>query len=97
MILDTKGAIELLVPEFEEPVSLYLDFGLMSHAEVQRKVEQISNAEMVVVPVGGIEVCRGIPAAPEFDTALKSFDLRVHGKFFDVYQRPSPPTSPASK
>ena len=96
-ILDTKGAVELLVPGFEEPLNLYLDPALMVPADIQRKVEQISNAQMVVVPVGGIEVCSGIPAAPEFDTALKSFDLRMRGKFFDVYQRPNPPVSPASR
>ncbi len=96
-ILDTKGAAELLFPGFEMPVSLYLDNGLMLAADVRRKVEQISGAQMVVVPVGGIEACRGIPVAPEFETALKSFDLRIKGKFFDVYQRPSSPNSHASK
>jgi hypothetical protein len=97
VMLDTKGAIELIAPGFEKPVSLYLDFGLMAPADIQRKVEQISEAQMVVVPVGGIEACRGIPAAPEFDAALKSFEPRIKGKFFDVYQRPGPPISPASK
>jgi hypothetical protein len=97
VILDTKGAIELIVPGFEKPVSLYLDFGLMVPADIQRKVEQISEAQMVVVPVGGIEACRGIPAAPEFAAALKSFEPRIKGKFFDVYQRPASPGSPARK
>jgi hypothetical protein len=97
VVLDTKGAIELLMDGFEKPVSLYLDFGLMVPADIQRKVQQISEAQMVVVPVGGIEACRGIPAAPEFDTALKSFEPRMKGKFFDVYQRPSSPGSPAQK
>jgi hypothetical protein len=96
-ILDTKGAGELLFPGFEMPVSLYLDNGLMLPADVQRKVKQISEAQMVVVPVDGIEACRGIPAAPEFATAMKSFDPRIKGKFFDVYQRPSSPSSPVSK
>jgi hypothetical protein len=94
-MLDTKGAIELLVPEFQKPVSLYLDYGLMLPADIQRKLEQISQAEMVVVPTHiGIEACRGIPAAPEFATALKSFEPRMRGKFFDVYQRISPPATP---
>ncbi len=94
VMLDTKGAIELIAPGFEKPVSLYLDFGLMAPAEIQRKLEQISGAQMVVVPGGGIEACRGIPAAPEFDTALKSFEPRLKGKFFDIYQRPGPPPTP---
>ncbi|HEY9157625.1 hypothetical protein [Candidatus Binatus sp.] len=98
VILDTKGAIELLVPGFEKPVSLYLDPGWMVPADIQRKVGQMSQAEMVVVPANiGIEACRGIPAAPEFETALKSFEPRMRGKFFDVYQRPSSPNSPAAR
>ena len=89
VILDTKGAIELIVPGFERPVSLYLDPGWMVPADIQRKVEQLSKAQMVVVPVDiGIEVCNGIPAAPEFAAALKNFEPRMMGKFFDVYQSP---------
>ena len=98
VILDTKGAIELIAPGFEKPVSLYLDPGWMVPADMQRKVEQMSEAQMVVVPANiEIEACRGIPAAPEFATALKSFEPRMRGKFFDVYQRPSSPNSPAAK
>ncbi len=98
VILDTKGAVELIVPGFEMPVSLYLDRGLMVPADMQRKVEQMSEAQMVVVPTNiGIEACRGIPAAPEFESALKGFEPRMRGKFFDVYQRPSSPNSPAAK
>jgi hypothetical protein len=51
---------------------------------------------MVVVPVDVIEACRGIPAAPEFETALKSFEPQMKGKFFAVFQRSgsaNPPTS----
>ena len=98
VILDTKGAVELIVPGFEKPVGLYLDYGLMVPADVQRKVKQLSEARMVVVPANiGIEACRGIPAAPEFETALKSFEPRMRGKFFDVYQRASSPNLPAAR
>ncbi len=97
VILDTKGAAELLASGFDEPVSLYLDRGLMLPTDIKRKVQQISEAQMVVVPVGGIEACRGIPVAPEFATALKSFEPRIKGKFFQVYQRLGSPSTPASK
>ena len=87
-MLDLKGAAELMYPEFESPVTVYLDPGLMKPFEIRRKVEQMSQARMVVVPANiGIESCRGIPAAPEFEAALKSFEPRMKGKFFDVYQR----------
>jgi hypothetical protein len=98
VILDSKGAIELIDPEFEKPVSSCLDPGWMLPADIRRKVEQISEAQMVVVPANiGMMTCRGIPAAPEFETALKGFEPRMRGKFFDVYQRPSSPNSPAAK
>jgi hypothetical protein len=88
VMLDLKGAAELMYPEFESPVTVYLDPGLMKPFEIRRKVEQMSQARMVVVPANiGIESCRGIPAAPEFEAALKSFEPRMKGKFFDVYQR----------
>jgi hypothetical protein len=98
VVLDSKGAIELIDPEIEKPVSLYLDRGWMLPADIRRKVEQMSEAQMVVVPANiGMMTCRGIPAAPEFETALKSFEPRMRGKFFDVYQRPNSPKSPASR
>jgi hypothetical protein len=94
VILDTKGAAELLLPGFQMPVGLYLDNGLMLPADIQRKVQQISGAQMVVVPVDGIESCRGIPAAPEFETAIASFERRLDGEFFDVYQHSNLTSSP---
>ena len=95
--LDLKGAAELMYPaDFEPPITLYMDPGLIKPLEIQRKLEQLSEAQMVVVPVDGIEACRGIPAAPEFETSLKSFVPRIRGEYFNVYQRQSsanPPTS----
>jgi len=97
VVLDLKGAAELMYPEFEPPVTLYMDPGLIKPAEIRRKVGQLLEAQFVVVPVNGIEACRGVPAAPEFEKALKNFEPRMRGKFFDVYQRPSPPNSPVSR
>ena len=83
VMLDLKGAVEMMYPEFEPPVTLYMDPGLIKPAEIQRKVEQLSEAQMVVVPANiGLEVCRGIPAAPEFEAAIKEFEPRMRGKFF---------------
>jgi len=88
VVLDLKGAVELMYPEFEPPVTLYLDPGLIKSFEIRRKLEQLSEAQMVVVPVNiGIESCNGIPDAPEFKAAIKEFEPRMRGKFFDVYQR----------
>ena len=88
VVLDLKGAAELMYPEFEPPVTLYLDPGLIKPLEIQRKLAQLSAAQLVVVPANiGIEVCNGIPAVPELEAAIKGFEPRVKGKHFDVYQR----------
>ncbi len=85
-ILDTKGAAELLFADFEPPVTLALDPGLMSRAEIDRKLLQIAASDIVVVPLGPAS-CGGIPHAPEFQQALTSFELAFHGNYFDVYHR----------
>jgi len=91
VVLDTKGAAELMFSEFEAPVSLYLDPGLMSAAEVDRKVVQLSAASLVVVPIG-IPVCGGIPSAPEIRAAMTGFEPVFSGRHFVVYRRTIPPT-----
>ncbi|HYB90085.1 MAG TPA: hypothetical protein VEC38_03475 [Candidatus Binataceae bacterium] len=88
-ILDTKGAAELMFPEFENPVSLYLDPGWMNATEIQRKVAQISAANLVVVPMG-IAACSGIPDAPEIRAAMTGFAPIFSGRHFVVYRRTPP-------
>ncbi|MGC1679003.1 MAG: hypothetical protein WA740_15855 [Candidatus Binataceae bacterium] len=84
-ILDTKGAAELMFPGFQPPVSLYLDPGLMLQSEIDRKVRQLQDSDMVVVPLGPV-TCGGIPRAPEIYDAMCSFDLIFRGSYFDVYR-----------
>ena len=84
VILSTMGAAELLIPGFEHPVSLYLTKGLMATEDVQRKLAQLSDADIVVVP-NTMETCSGVPQAPELEAAMRKFDLQVRGKYFDVY------------
>jgi len=96
VLLSTMGAAELLFPGFEEPVSLYLTKGLMATADVQRKLAQISGADIVVVPSNTIGTCSGIPQAPEFDAAMKEFEPQMRGKYFDVYQRKKKPITATS-
>jgi hypothetical protein len=85
VLLDRQGAAELLFPGFEDPVSLFLLKGLMTPEDIQRKLAQISSADIVVVPMS-MGNCGGIPQAPEFDAAMKNFVL-TRGKYFDVFQR----------
>ena len=86
VMLDSMGATELLFPGFENPVSLFLTRGLMQPDDVRRKLDQLSTAELAIVPIT-IEACSGVPDAPEFRSALKSFDLAWEGKHFEVFRR----------
>lgn len=86
LMLDDMGATELLFQGFENPVSLYLMRGLMTPGDIDRKLAQLSAAQVVVVPIT-ISACSGIPDAPEFRDALKRFNLAWTGKYFEVYQR----------
>ena len=54
--------------------------------DVHRKLDEISTAEFAIVPIT-IEACSGVPDAPEFRNALKSFDLAWEGKHFEVFRR----------
>ena len=90
VMLDSIGAAELLFAGFEPPVSLFLEPGLMQSGDVQRKVDQLSSAEFAIVPVT-IAACSGVPDAPQFKDALKSFDLAWEGKHFEVFRRRAAP------
>jgi hypothetical protein len=89
IVLETKGDAALMYPEFAPPVALYLDPGLMLAPEIQRVVEQLSGATIVVVPVSDAIApqSQGVPKAPEIEHVMKSFDLIFAGKYVDVYRR----------
>ncbi len=85
-ILDLKGDAELMFPVFGRPLTLYLDPGLIRSGEISKKISQLSDTRLVVVPTN-IVSCNGIPDAPEIATAMKSFDPLRKGKFFEVFER----------
>jgi hypothetical protein len=87
VILDCMGAAELLFPGFEEPVSLYLTRGLMQPEDIHRKLDQLTRAEVVVVPTIAMTTCSGVPEAPEFSDALTHFRLALSEPYFQVFQR----------
>jgi len=86
VVLDTKGSVELMYPEFGKPVSLYLDPGLMTQKDIARKVAQLSSASAFVVPKS-VRTFGGLPDAPELVAATRDFDLEWKGDFFEVYRR----------
>ena len=75
--------------EFAPPVALYLNPGLMPQAEIQRQVEQLANASIVVVCISDniAPQSQGIPKASEIENAMKAFDLVFAGKYFHLYHR----------
>ena len=89
-MLDDMGATELLFAGLEKPVSLYLTHGLMTTGDIDRKLSQLSSADMVVVPIT-ISACSGIPDASEFRDAMKNFDLAWSGNHFQVFRRRAEP------
>jgi hypothetical protein len=95
VILDTKGAAELIFPGFQPPTTLYLDPGLMLDADIARKARQLATAETVVVPYGiDLEVCRGAPDTRELRQTLnQQFVPSFEGRYFEVFERRSSATA----
>jgi hypothetical protein len=89
VVLETKGGASVMFPEFDSPVALYLDPGLMEPSEIQRQVEQLAGASIVVVSISDniAPESQGIPKAPEIERAMMSFDKVLSGKYLDVYRR----------
>jgi len=86
VVVDTKGAVELMYSEFGKPVSMFLDPGLETQEDVARKAAQISAASAFVVPQTVLEY-GGLPDAPEIAAAMRDFELEWKGEFFSVYRR----------
>ena len=85
-VIEVHGSVELMYPEFGKPVSLFLDTGLATHADVTRKAAQISTASAFVVP-HTVRTYGGLPDAPEITAAMSNFDLEWKGSFFEMYRR----------
>jgi hypothetical protein len=86
VVVDTKGAVELLYPEFGKPVSMFLDPGLMTAGDIARTTARLKAADAFVVPAM-VRMFEGLPDAPEITQAMKDFDLEWKGYFFEVYRR----------
>jgi hypothetical protein len=86
VVVDTKGAAELMYPEFGRPVFMFLDPGLETQQDVARKAAQISTSSAFVVPQT-VRTYGGLPDAPEIAAAMSNFELEWRGEFFTVYRR----------
>jgi hypothetical protein len=91
VVLDINGAVELMVPGFAPPTTLYLLPGLMQPAEVDRKLAQLNGAEVVLVPYGILSACRGVPDNFAIKEALNAFRIEWRGKYYEVFRKGSEP------
>jgi hypothetical protein len=87
VVLDEQGCVELLYPGFAKPTTLYLFPGLATRKEVDRKLDQLSKASMVVVPSMGPLYHDFLRWWPQFSSALGPYQPVMKGAFFTVYRR----------
>ncbi len=85
VILDSRGAAEVVFKQFSAPVSYFLSSGLSKPSEIERKLTELAHAERVVVALGD-PPCYGIPRVPQIRAVLKNFVPLWKGKFFEVLQ-----------
>ncbi|HUY25822.1 MAG TPA: hypothetical protein VMV27_00255 [Candidatus Binataceae bacterium] len=91
VVLDINGALELMMPGFAPPTTLYLLPGLMQPVEVDRKLAQLNEAQVVLVPYGILSGCRGVPDNPAIKDALNSLNTEWKGRYYEVFRRRSKP------
>ena len=83
-MLSYEGGVELLVPGFAKPVTVFFLRGLPPDQGSEAEVRRLANASMIVVP----EVVE-VPENPPIDRTLVANSQPVfNGKFFSVYQKP---------
>ena len=84
--LHAAGAVEVLYPQFERPVGVYFEPGLMTATEIQREVARIESADVIVVP-NDVAGWGGYTLTPETERALASFKQTERGPYLSVYER----------
>ncbi len=85
-MLDVEGGAELLFPGFEMPVSLYLVPGLATQTDISRKLTQLSDASVVVIPAASLNN-PVLSNWPVFRRALDQYRMIWKGDSFQVYRR----------
>lgn len=85
VILSSLGCAPLLFEEFEKPQALYLVPGLALNVEVDRVVEQLKHADVVIVPETYFS--RGVPPFEPIENELnRRFVTSQKGEFFSIYR-----------
>lgn len=85
------GNAELLFPWFGKPVGTWIVPGEATDGEVQRKVDQLRAARIIVIPaIPGFSNPITDWPGPEFRTVLYNTKLVFKGEYFEVYERDAP-------
>jgi hypothetical protein len=77
----------LLLPGFEKPVAAFLLPGIAVSSEVERQVQQVQDASVIVVCLEHGPSYSVLKRFPEIDRALDGTRQVFHGTYFDVYVR----------
>jgi hypothetical protein len=85
-IANNGGCLEMFAPQFASAEDMFLTPGWPIHTELQRKVQQITMAEIVVISKVGC-VRPMLDLWPEFREALNGFELVKSTQRFLIYQR----------
>jgi hypothetical protein len=91
-IANNGGCLEMFEPQFADAEDVFLTPGWPIDTELQRKVQQITRAEVVVISKLGC-VRPMLDLWPEFREALKGFELEKSTQRFLIYQRHRPAAS----
>jgi hypothetical protein len=86
VVMEIRGGVEVMYPEFGKPVAFFLTPGLTTKGEIARTAARLSTADAFVVP-GVVRLFGDLPKEPEITAVMKDFDLEWKGYFFEVYRR----------
>jgi hypothetical protein len=87
VILNEYGAGGLILPGFQKPVAGELMTGITIRSEVEREVQQLEDASVIVVCLEHGPDYSVLKHFPEIDRALDGTRRVFHGMYLDVYVR----------
>ena len=87
IVLTYDGSAQLSFAELTPPVAVTLMRGQTTASELRRKIEQLSDAQIAIVPVV-LYNAGFLNEWPEFKDRLSKWDVPVfNGRYFTVYRR----------
>jgi len=87
VVYDTRGAVELMYPEFGKPITFILDPGLITQGDIARTVTRLSTVNAFVMRKGMQTLTDQPLNVPEINAAMSDFDLDPNAYFFFEFYR----------